>query len=115
METLFQFAYFQAVEYLETFLRGMETVPQVPGGGPCGCLETFLRGMETALGKPELSCVHALKPSLEGWKPSMRYVLLLGSSCLETFLRGMETDSSHREAVLQGLLETFLRGMETLC
>ena len=70
METLYRKGAGEPDPFLETFLRGMETV-QVPGNVRHQVirLETFLRGMETGL-------MQLMPKTAKG---------------LETFLRGMET------------------------
>jgi len=100
---------------LETFLRGMETSVRGAWRRRLECpLETFLRGMETKVRIGHPGHGPALKPSLEGWKPSARSFPHSSTSGLETFLRGMETGVYIRFMLLLSLLETFLRGMETV-
>ena len=69
METLYRKGAGEPDPFLETFLRGMETLEWVIITIDFIYLETFLRGMETVKGSG----------------------ILLHGGRLETFLRGMET------------------------
>ena len=79
----------------------METIFLMVGVKSVDFLETFLRGMETGGASVPLHAVHALKPSLEGWKPLPSSSPGSRGTSLETFLRGMET-TARRPGTAEG-------------